>query len=618
MNSKRTALLVAGVVWCGIAVSPTAQQSGMTIVPANPTVSVGQSQPFTATGAAAVTNVSAGGEYSCVRVGDGTVRCVGRNQFGQLGDGSWTNASQLVTVAGITTATRVIAGDEFACATLADGSAACWGLGERGQRGDGTFAQISLVPVPVSGLSNVTSLSAGYNHACARVADGTVRCWGDNLHGQLGDPSVGPAQSAVPVAASGVNSAVAVATGAFHTCALLADATVRCWGANAQGQLGDGTAADSAMPVTPDLPAVAAVAGGGGHTCAVLVDGTVQCWGSNYQGQLGDGTYSPSLLPVRVLGITSAIGIAAGWQHTCALLRDGTIQCWGEGEYGQRGDGTTTNSPVPAAVSGISGAIGVTAGWWHHSCALLADGAVRCWGINEWGQFGDGTATGSSRSVRMNGTGVTWGSSNLSIAPIGRDGVATAAASGATTITATDSSGATASTLLTVRQRAMLSLAMVGAGTGTVLSSPAGIDCGADCAELYDVGTAVRLTATASANSTLQDWSGCDTASATTCTATLDAAKTVTARFELKRFALNVSKTGLGANQGTVTSDPPGIGCGTDCSETYTIDTTVTLTASPSVLFNGWTGCDVVSGITCTVTMKSVKSVTAKFLAVPF
>src|SRR5262249_54564811 len=164
------------------------------------------------------------------------------------------------------------AGDEFACALLADGTAKCWGLGEKGQRGDGSFDMFTGVPGAVSGLTNAVSLAGGYNHACALIGDGSMRCWGDNADGQLGDPSVATG-SAVPVTVSGINGATAFITGAFHTCALLTDRTLRCWGLNEQGQLGDGTRTSSPTPVTVSgLSDVAAVAAGGVHTCAVLTD----------------------------------------------------------------------------------------------------------------------------------------------------------------------------------------------------------------------------------------------------------------------------------------------------------------------------------------------------------
>ena len=125
----------------------------MSVTPANPTIFVGQTQQFSASGATTASAVSAGGEYTCVRLPDGTAQCTGRNQFGQLGDGSWTDFSVLVPVSGITTATRVTAGDEFACALLSNGTAKCWGLGESGQRGDGSFGTFALVPVTVNGLT---------------------------------------------------------------------------------------------------------------------------------------------------------------------------------------------------------------------------------------------------------------------------------------------------------------------------------------------------------------------------------------------------------------------------------------------------------------------------------
>ena len=133
----------------------------------------------------------------------------------------------------------------------------------------------------------------------------------------------------------------------------------------------------------------------------MLTDGTVRCWGENDFGQLGNGTTTTSTTPVQVAGLSGVVGISAGWRHTCALLGSGAIQCWGQGQFGQLGNGSTTNRTTPVPVSGITGAVGVTAGWWHHSCALLSGGTVRCWGANNWGQFGNGTRTSSLTPVTM-------------------------------------------------------------------------------------------------------------------------------------------------------------------------------------------------------------------------
>jgi alpha-tubulin suppressor-like RCC1 family protein len=615
-NHKHPLTLFASalcVLWLGL--TGEMAQAPLTVTPADSTISVGETQQFTANGAVAPTHVTAGGEYTCVGLPDGTAQCTGRNGFGQHGNGTIDNSTRLGPVSDLTTATQVIAGDEFACALLTNGTAKCWGLGESGQRGDDSFSTFALNPVTVNGLTGAVALAAGYGHACALLSNATLRCWGENREGQLGNGTIANPGTAHPVAVNGISGATAVATGAYHTCALLNDGSVRCWGRNHQGQLGNGTVTSSSTPVAVSgLTQVVAISGGGVHTCAVVADGTVQCWGESEFGQIGNGTTATWTTPVQVTGISNAVDVSLGWRHSCALLEDGTVRCWGQNSFGQLGNGSTAHATTPVPVSGITGAVGITAGWWHHSCGLLGNGTVRCWGSNEWGQFGNGTTTSSLTPVTMQGTtALTWTSSNTAVATIDATGRATGRSPGTTTITATDTSGRTGSTTLTVQgtSNSTLSVVKTGSGTGRVTSSPPGIDCGSDCSESYANAADVTLTASAAGDSSFTGWNGCDSVSGVTCTLMMTGARTATAAFELQRFVLTVSKTGMA---GQVGSSPAGISCGADCSESFSIDTVVTLTASPSPFFTGWSGCDTVSGATCTVTMTSAKSVSARFL----
>jgi alpha-tubulin suppressor-like RCC1 family protein len=613
-----------------------APADAITVTPANPTIGVGQTQQFTASGALTPTAVAGGGFHACMRLPDGTVQCWGENNYGQLGngDGNLTNSSVPVAVRNLNTATRVVTGDGHTCALVGDnGAVQCWGLGDSGQRGDGSFNTISTVPGPVVGITGAVGVATRGYHSCALLGDGTVWCWGRNSDGQLGNgtagtqcPTTPPPPGSPPVLCSstpvqsGITGAADVIAGGYHTCALFTDGTAQCWGRNDDGQLGDGTFTTSSTPVpVGGLTGAAAVTGGFYHACALLGDGTVQCWGRNAEGQLGDGSSLGKRAPTRVAGLSDARAVSGGYKHTCAVLGNGTVWCWGLNDDGQLGSGTTTSSTTPVQAVGINDAVAVSAGILH-TCALLSNSTVKCWGAvapgDGFGQLGNGARTGSSTPVTVTGTGVVWTSSNGAVATIDAGGRATGLGAGTATIAATDGSGVSASTTLTVTDRVTLSVVRTGIGTGSV-SGP-GISCGTDCSEPYDRGTSVTLTAAPGSGSTFTGWSGCDTVSGTTCTVTMSGARVVTATFDLQRFTLTINKAGLGS--GTVTSSPPGINCGTDCSEPYPSGTVVTLTATPALLnvFTGWDGCDAVSDTTCTVTMSRARSVTASFLGVPF
>jgi len=335
--------------------------------------------------------IAARADHGCALV-NGGVRCWGSNSSGQLGDGSTTDHPVPVQVSGLSSGVQAIATGAYHTCAIVDGGAWCWGSNSSGQLGDGSTTDRPL-PVQVSGLaSGVQAIAAGTYHTCALV-NGGARCWGDNSGGQLGSGASGP-PSSVPVQVTNLTSGVqAVAAGFDHTCAIV-DGSARCWGSNGSGQLGNGSSAGSAVPVqvsglTAGVQAISA--GELSHDCA-LVNGGVQCWGANGSGQLGNGSVADSPVPVQVSGLASgALAIAAGWSHMCALVGGG-VRCWGANSSGQLGNGSTTSSQVPVQVPGLaSGIWSMTAGGLH-TCALGKGGDAMCWGANLHGQLGNGAS----------------------------------------------------------------------------------------------------------------------------------------------------------------------------------------------------------------------------------
>jgi alpha-tubulin suppressor-like RCC1 family protein len=624
-----TAKLLAASALAGLvtAVTLAAQGSTVIVAPASATILVGQQQQFSQTGAVTVADVVAGGWHSCMLMSDRTVRCFGRNNQGQLGNGTLDNASSPAAVAGLN-ATAIQSGAEHMCAFIGDGTIQCWGTNYTGQLGLGGATgehgglPFSLTPNPVQGMANAIALAVGGFFTCAIVTDHTVQCWGRNQDGQLGNGDA-TIDTSVPGPVVGLGAVSAVSAGGYHVCATLPDNSVKCWGRNDDGQLGTGDWTRATTPVAVKglkLPPTA-ISAGGYHTCALLPDGTVQCWGRNVYGQVGQpSTTGAFVTPTSVPGIANAVALKSGFYHTCAILADNTTRCWGMNAYGEIGDGSISDSAAPTQVAGVTGATAVALGA-DHTCALLSSTAVRCWGEGIYGALGNGGTVNSTTAVAVNGTGLSWTSSDTNVATIDASGRATALVRGTTTITATDSFGNSGSTPLTVKAMLALNVSRVGDGSGTVTSAPAGINCGATCGSTFLSDSQVTLTATPAADSNFVGWAGCDTVSGATCTVTMSNARLVTVTFNLKRFVLTANKAGLG--KGTLTSTPGGINCGTDCSEPYVINTTVTLTATAdlgSVFVNGWTGCDSVAGTlgeVCTVSMKAARTVTANFVVGP-
>jgi alpha-tubulin suppressor-like RCC1 family protein len=317
----------------------------------------------------------------------------GEGEAGQLGNAATQNRGRPVRVRYVQrNVTAISAGRAHSLALLTNGTVKAWGENQEGQLGDGISGAeaSSNVAVSVTGLSGATAISAGADHSLALLQDGTVMAWGKNRQGQLGNGNT--VASAVPVTVRSLAGVVAISAGGDHSLALLENGTVMAWGDNHEGQLGTGNTRNSSLPVAVrGLSGVAAVSAGANHSLALLENGTVMAWGDNHEGQLGTGTTSNSTVPVTVSGLSgvNVKAISAGGEHSLALRRNGTMLAWGSDEYGQLGNGAATSSDVPVNVRKLSGATAISAGG-RHSLALLSDGTVMAWGDDTFGQLGNG------------------------------------------------------------------------------------------------------------------------------------------------------------------------------------------------------------------------------------
>ena len=306
----------------------------------------------------------------------------------------------------------IAAGSEFSC-SAGMVLTYCWGAGDAGQLGAGSTSD-AAEPVQVENTGNldeelVGAIAAGRAHTCALTwfddseDGGDLYCWGDNAEGQVGDGSTTPRSEPVRVE----RDVRQVATGADHTCAIVDDGDVSCWGGNDQGQLGAGSSGpsvDEPQPV-PGLTDVIDLAAGGDTTCALDEDGKAWCWGADDEGQLGDGSGagSGSATPVAVAdtGGSDFAQIEVGDRHVCAVSVDAAVWCWGDDASGQLGDGAGPADPSqPVEVPSFGDVASVSAGG-DSTCAVLETGPLYCWGANGEGQLGTGDRTGSDEPVEV-------------------------------------------------------------------------------------------------------------------------------------------------------------------------------------------------------------------------
>ncbi|MBF0368930.1 MAG: S-layer homology domain-containing protein [Magnetococcales bacterium] len=303
--------------------------------------------PVQVVGLTDVEMVAAGFYHMLALLADGTVKAWGYNGYGQLGDGTTTDSQTPVTV-DISDVTAIAAGQEHSVALKSDGTVWSWGRNYFGQLGDGS-TETSILPIQVPNLNWVSKIAAGSHHTVALKSNGTLRAWGWNRYGQLGDGTLVNASS--PVELSGVEDQVTITAGHYHTLSINSSGEVLAWGSNSTGQLGLGetiTFSNTPQTVT-GLTGAVGVSAGGGHSAAWMSDGSIKNWGENTKGQLGNDSTADSSIPVAV-DLSDVLAVSTGDNHSVALLTDGSVWAWGHNLYGQLGNGSQSNQSLPVQV----------------------------------------------------------------------------------------------------------------------------------------------------------------------------------------------------------------------------------------------------------------------------
>lgn len=596
---------------------------------------------------------SASTYHTVAILADGSLWAWGGNWSGQVGDGTNVDIAFPVRIGSDVDWADVVTGGKHTVALKQDGSLWAWGANSSGQLGDGSGIDKS-VPIRIGTDNDWATLTAGYGHTIALKKDGSLWAWGSNWSGQLGNGTNNDQLSPVQIGTD--IDWKAISTTEEHTLALKTNGSLWAWGNNGDGQLGDGTNVNQLSPVRigfdNDWKLITV---GYSLSLALKQDGSLWAWGVNWNGQLGDGTTINKGVPQQVGGDVDWKAVQAGLTYVLALKNDNSMWSWGDNYYGQLGNGKNDNilSPIKTNITNVR-SIGIIKD--STSIVLKSDGSLWGWGYNGDGELGlgatdnklspypiplsngfglqinNGASITSSASVVLGYIAVDL--SDVSEMQFSNDNATWTTPEpyaptknwtlgqgiGPQTVYARfkDNAGnwsdvySASIELQALPTGIMLTVAKTGTGTGNITSTPLGIDCGAICSNEFSNGNTVTLTATPDNGSTFTGWSGACTGTGP-CTVTMDAAKTVTATFNLGNPRLSIVFAGTG--QGAVTSSPSGISCNTNCSASFSSGTQVTLMplASEYNVFGGWSN-GVCNGIdNCSLTINSDASLTVTF-----
>lgn len=350
----------------------------------------------------------AGRLFSCQIRPDKTVSCAGEGSDGQQGNGTRNDNAVYSPVSGITNASELELGQNHACVIVDNGIVKCWGRNSDGQTGLGNDDERRvLLPVTVPGISTATKLALTQSASCALLSNGTIKCWGNNSFGEIGNGSDN-LEEFIPQFVSGITNAVAIVADDEHVCALLNDETVRCWGDNSRGVLNNGDAAflnQNTPQLSQGFSNVQALGTGSDFKCVVTGSNSanrkLQCVGDNFVNQAGAPSFEIISAPTSTTSLPYDVSaIAAGFDHSCALYTTGQAACWGSNSFGQLGLGNLDHNPEPATISGLSNAVDIDAAG-NTTCVVLDGGQVQCWGDGDNGELGNGATVDSASPVNV-------------------------------------------------------------------------------------------------------------------------------------------------------------------------------------------------------------------------